>query len=371
MGMPGSLDKLKDKEKVEVFQQRIQFQNQTIENQKTQVAEYKAESAQLKEQIDKFSMSIQDQTGVIADQQRTLKDQETTILQQQMSLSELQKRLIEMEKNLESANKQITGVDAKVREETKQLKSEIVELKKELEEKQAAFNKKILEREDIIKGLREENANLEKGVKELTVMKLPVSDGDASSLEKRVLDMESTLKGADQTVAKLEKELEQQKQQMQEDLKLRDVKIEEYERILKKQGVSLPKATNFVSDRDSAAVTLTTIFSRTKSNVMIFLPDITVLDKMDLKGLRPIIRVQLAVPVQKNPQLIDQLKMKSNLEIRDYPGDIWGIIRDNEEILLAPIGEKNEPSGLVMKGDTQIEMFGNVMRSTWTRLKRI
>ncbi|NVM29363.1 MAG: hypothetical protein HWN65_11030 [Candidatus Helarchaeota archaeon] len=365
------LDKLKDKEKIAVFQQRIQFQNETIESQKNQIAEIKAENERLKEQIEKFSKSIQDQTGVIADQQRTLKDQETTILQQQMSISELQKRLIELEKTLESTSRQIVGVDERIQEETKQMKSEIVALKKELEEKQAEFNEKITEREDIIMALREENANLEKGVKELSQIKLSAPSGDSSASTQQISELETSLKSADDTISNLEQELENQKRLMQSELNVRDVKIAEYERLMKKQGVAVPTAKNFVSERDTASVTIADIFSRTKSNSMVFLPDINAVEKLDFEALRPTTRVQLAVPLFKGSQIIEQVKTKPNIEIRNYEGNIWGIIRDNEEMLLAPISETNEPTGLVMKGDAQIEAFGTVMRSNWSRLRRI
>lgn len=371
MGLPGDFDRLKDKEKVAVLQQRIQFQNETIENQKTQINEAKAINAELRGQLEKISDSIQTQTGIIAEQQRTLKDQESTILEQQKTISELQKQLISIQKSLETVTSQLTGIEGKSREKTEEFTSEIKTLKRQLDKQQADFNQKISEREDLIKSLREENANLETGVKELSQLKLTISDGGAGSLEKRVLELEEALKSADNTISNLEKEHAQQKQTLESELQLRDVKVTEYERLIKKQGIAAPKFTSFVSDQDTAAVTLTTIFTRTKSNVIIFLPEIRVLNDLDFENLRSAIRVQIAVPVHKDMQLIEKLKIKPNLEIRNYDGDIWGIIRDNEEMLLAPIGENNEPSGLILKGDSQIEAFGTVIRSIWARLKRV
>ncbi len=64
------LDKLKDKKKVTVLKERIEFQNKTVVNQKKQITEYKTENAQLEEQLEKFSKSIQYQTGIIAEHQR-------------------------------------------------------------------------------------------------------------------------------------------------------------------------------------------------------------------------------------------------------------------------------------------------------------
>ena len=106
--------------------------------------------------------------------------------------------------------------------------------------------------------------------------------------------------------------------------------------------------------------------------MLAFLPDINIVNDLDIEGLRSVVRVQLAIPVKRNMEIVDKLKMKSNVEIREYTDKaLWGIIRDNEELLLAPIGANKEPSGLIMKGDIQIEMFGNIIRSTWTKLKRI
>ncbi|HUX99495.1 MAG TPA: hypothetical protein VMV49_08085 [Candidatus Deferrimicrobium sp.] len=366
------MDKLKDKEKVAVLQQRIEFQNETIENQKRQIENTADEITQLKNQIDRFSSSIQSQTNVIADQQRTLKDQETTLLEQQMSISSLQKEMIDLQKKLEVTSSKLNTADIACHEKIDKLKTEMVELNKILEEKEISFYKKIEEREETIKTLRTQITALERSEKELAQLKDKITAGDSSSLEKRILDMEKALQDADDTINSLEKELEKNKQFLGEEIKIRDVKIEEYERLMRKQGYAPPTITNIVYDRDTAAASIISIFSRTKSNVMVFLPDIRSLDKLNFDNLRPTARVQLAVPVQPNMDIINKLASKSNIEIRnDTEGIIWGIIRDNEELLLAPLGENNEPSGLIVKGDIQIDMFSNIMRSTWTRLKRI
>jgi myosin heavy subunit len=371
MAIP-EMDKLKDKEKLAVFQQRIEFQNETIENQKKQIETSKDEITQLKSQIDRFSISVQSQTSVIADQQKTLKDQETTLLEQQMSISNLQKTMIELQKKLEDTSTKLNKADATCNERVEKLKVELVEIKKTLQDKEIGFNKKIEEREETIKTLRTQITVLERGEKELTQLQEKITAGDSRSLEKRTLDMEKALQDADEIIASLEKEIAKNKQTFQEELKIRDVKIEEYERIIRKQGPAVPLSTNMVFDRDTSAAAIISIFNRTKSNVMVFLPDIHVLDKLDFTNLRPTARVQLAIPAQQNPDLINKLATKSNMEIRNYTeGIIWGIIRDNEEILLAPLGENNEPSGLIVKGDIQIDMFSNIMRSTWTRLKHV
>ena len=108
---------------------------------------------------------------------------------------------------------------------------------------------------------------------------------------------------------------------------------------------------------------------------MVITPDATILDNLDFDNLRPAVRILLAIPVKQNLNKVNQLKRKSSFEIRDY-SDItgnafWGIIRDNEELLLAPIGDSGEPSGLIVRSGYQIETFGNIIRSTWTRLKRV
>ncbi|MFX1299256.1 MAG: hypothetical protein ACFFD2_30885 [Promethearchaeota archaeon] len=369
---PGSLDRLKDREKVAVLESRIQFQNETIENQKKQIDEYKNDINQLKNQVEKFSSSIQSQTGVIVEQQRTLKDQETTILQQQMNISELQKELIDLQRKLEESTKELVGMEEKIRERIDKFKLENIGLKKDLEEQNKHYSERIAELEDTIKEIREKNIRLEKKEKQFTEITDQISTSDSSSLKKRILDMEKAAEQANSTISNLEKELQKIQQKMDIEIKVRDVKITEYERLMRKQGVSAPSSTNMVFDKEEASKTIISIFSKTKSNAMIFLPDIRVLHELDFENIKPTTRIQIAVPIQQDKELINQLVSKSNLEIRDYTeGLIWGIIRDNEELLLAPLSEKKEPSGLIVKGDAQIEMFGTIMRSTWTRLKRV
>ncbi len=372
MGVPGTIDKLKDREKVSVLETRIQYQTEVIENQKKLLDENKAELNKLKEQIDKFAGSIQNQTSIIAEQQRTLKEQETTILQQHITISEAQKQLFDVQHKWETANTQLLKLDDIVRDKTEKLKAENAALRKEMDENQKDFNAQIDDYQNTIKNLREKSTFLEKNEKELNEMREKVTSTESGSLEKRISDMDKALQDADGTIAKLEKELEANKHKMDDELKLREFKISEYERLIHKQGISAPIVTNIISDKEGAAKAIVTIFSRTKSNVMVFLPDINVLNELNFDNLRPMARVQLAVPARQNMDVINKLASKSNIEIRDYTeGIIWGIIRDNEELLLAPLGESNQPSGLIVKGNIQIDMFGNILRSTWTRLKHI
>ena len=372
MGL-SDMDKLKDKEKVAVLQQRIQFQNETIENQKRQISELKEELTQVKGQTETFTTTVHNQTGVIADQQRTLKDQESTILEQQKSISNFQQQLVELQKKVEKSTIQVSEADGKYRDQIEQLKTDLAAVNKMMDEKTAEFNKKIVEREDTIKDLRNKVVSLEKKEKDFKELKEKITPDDSTSLEKRILDMEAVLQEADATISSLEQQLQKNKQITETELKVRDIKIAEYEELIRKQGIAKPALTDTVSDQDTAAEAIIQIFSRTKSNVMIFLPDPRVLSKIDFASLRSIIRVHLAVPDQKdNTGIIEKLKVKSNIEIRNFTdANLWGIIRDNEELLLAPINEKGLPQGLIMKGDVQIETFGTVMRSTWSRLRHI
>ncbi len=365
-------DKLKDKEKVAVLESRIQFQNEQLSSLKSQLDETKNALASLRDQLDKFSSSVQNQTTIIAEQQRTLKDQEKTILEQQMSISELQKQLIELQKNLESANNELFKTEDIIRAKTETLKTENLQLRTNLEDKQKDFDGKVKTLEETISGLRTQITALEKKEKELTTVSSQAPTSETGALEERVSELQKSMKDADKTISNLEGELESRKQLMTSEIEVRDVKIKELERLIRKQGAALPTDTGMVFNTDDAAIAIKTIFAKTKSNVVIFAPDINLLNELDFANLRPVIRVQIATPTQDNMNLINQLTVKSNIEIRNYTeGQIWGIIRDNEEMLLAPINEKREPMGIIVKGDIQIDMFGNIMRSTWTRLKRV
>jgi len=372
---PGALDKLKDKEKVSVLEQRIQFQGENIDNQKKQLAEYKEEMAKLKEILEKLSSSVQTQTGTIADQQRTLKDQESTILEQQKSLSGLQKQLAEAQNNLDAAKSQLGDSDGKTREKTDQLKSQLVALKRTLEAKQAEFNDTIAKREDTIKELRIQSANQDRKATEVESLKGRAVSGESAALARKIIDLEKVLADADNTIRSLEKQLQENKARLENEIQVRDVKIEEYERIIKSKPKPELIIKNFIENREGAFRALIDIFSRTKSNVMIFSPDASILNSIDFDNVRPSTRVFIAIPVHQNLDKINQLKIKPNFEIRNYTettrNAFWGIIRDNEELLLAPISDSGEPSGLIVKGEFQIDTFGNIIRSTWTRLKRV
>jgi chromosome segregation ATPase len=293
---PGALDKLKDKEKVSVLEQRIQFQGENIDNQKKQLAEYKEEMAKLKEILEKLSSSVQTQTGTIADQQRTLKDQESTILEQQKSLSGLQKQLAEAQNNLDAAKSQLGDSDGKTREKTDQLKSQLVALKRTLEAKQAEFNDTIAKREDTIKELRIQSANQDRKATEVESLKGRAVSGESAALARKIIDLEKVLADADNTIRSLEKQLQENKARLENEIQVRDVKIEEYERIIKSKPKPELIIKNFIENREGAFRALIDIFSRTKSNVMIFSPDASILNSIDFDNVRPSARVFIAIP---------------------------------------------------------------------------
>ncbi|MFX1293452.1 MAG: hypothetical protein ACFFD2_01140 [Promethearchaeota archaeon] len=289
-----------------------------------------------------------------------------------MSISELQKQQIDLQKKCKQASNELLEVDGNVHKKINELKSENLKLKKIIIEKEENFDKKIDYLENTNQKLRDQIKILEKKEKHLDELKNELSVSESAFLKQRVLDMGKKLQNDETKISSLEKKLQQNKQLMESEIQVREVKIKEYEYLIKKQGIEIPKTTNIVSDKESAVKAICSIFTRTKSNVLAFLPDINVVDNLDIEGLRSVIRVQLAIPVKKNMEIVDKLKMKSNVEIREYTDiSLWGIIRDNEELLLAPLGVNKEPSGLIMKGDLQIEMFGNIIRSIWTKLKHI
>ena len=375
MGVPGSLDKLKDKEKVSVLEQRIQFQSETIDNQKKQVAEYKEEIDGLNQNLEKLSSSIQSQTGIIAEQQRTLKDQESTILEQQMSISGLQKQVVDLQTTLDDTKSQLGAMEGKTRGKSDEQKAEVIELKRTLEAKQIEFNDIIANREESIKDLGLQIAELERKARSAEELEAKSMSSEDSASESRITDLEKALSDAGTTIQTLEKQLQENNARMETEIQVRDVKVEEYERMLKSKSKPEVAIRDFVENTEDASKALIDIFSRTKSNVMVITPDATILDNLDFDNLRPAVRILLAIPVKQNLNKVNQLKRKSSFEIRDY-SDItgnafWGIIRDNEELLLAPIGDSGEPSGLIVRSGYQIETFGNIIRSTWTRLKRV
>jgi len=375
MGVPGTLDKLKDKEKLAVLEQRIHFQGETIDTQKKQITEYKDELVGLKHNLEKLSESTQSQTGIIADQQRTLKDQESTILEQQMSISGLQKQVADLQKTSEEKKSQVGETAGKTREKSDQLKAEVTELRRTLEAKQAEFNDIIANREDAIKDLRDQVADLERKMEGAEAQGGKDISADYSASDNRIAELQKALSDAESTIQSLEKQLQENSQKMENELQVRDVKIEEYERMLKSKAKLDVTVRNFVENAEDASNALIDIFSRTKSNVMVIAPDASILNSLDFENLRPVARVFLAVPVQQNSSKVIQLKTRSNFEIRNYTDKahnaFWGIIRDNEELMLAPISDTGEPSGLIVKSEFQIDTFGNIIRSTWTRLKRI
>jgi len=47
--------------------------------------------------------------------------------------------------------------------------------------------------------------------------------------------------------------------------------------------------------------------------------------------------------------------------------NLWGIIRDQEEVLIAPKDTSGNPVGFLVSDPYQIEILGNIILSTWSK----
>lgn len=132
---------------------------------------------------------------------------------------------------------------------------------------------------------------------------------------------------------------------------------------------------NLIKGDQQALEKIKDVLSRLKHNAIIalpvldLLPEILPVDTIKSKqNFRIMAFVELDNPKHRN--IFDQYNM-INISIRAAERkNVWGIIRDQEEMLVAPEDESGNPVGLVITDDFQIEIIGNVLLNLWSRCKK-
>jgi sugar-specific transcriptional regulator TrmB len=146
------------------------------------------------------------------------------------------------------------------------------------------------------------------------------------------------------------------------------------ERVLHGAWMELEKTPQFAAEKTWPAVTKTAIMAvmqemvkRTRSHIEIILPSIQEAPLEDVKNVKKATRVTLVLSDmrgdQRETELLAEMTRQANITLRVGPNlSCFGCSRDNEEMLFAPVAEKdNELVGVVSSMENYIQFFDRII----------
>jgi hypothetical protein len=146
------------------------------------------------------------------------------------------------------------------------------------------------------------------------------------------------------------------------------------ERVLHAAWMELEKTPQFNVEKTWQAVTRTAIMAiiqemvkRTRSHVVIVLPNIREAPLQDIKSVKKATRVTLVLSDmtgdEKETEMLAEMTRQTNITIRVGSNlTCFGCSRDNEEMIFAPTAEKdNELVGVVSSMENYLEFFDKVI----------
>ena len=257
-------------------------------------------------------------------------------------------------------------VEADLREELKQKAEEISKNQYEIRELDSDFQK-------ASQSIDEINLEIPKYKERIKTL-----EKIETKLNEEIKNLKSTIEAKNQELVKAGnvqdeiKTIDAEKQSMEEELiKLR-------EGILAAEvGLISNVLPNLIKGDQQALAKISEILSRIKRTAIIGLPLIELLPQVlsldDIKSTYSIrIMTYIDETNEKDMSILKEYKAKSNVDIRKSDQkNLWGVIIDQSEMLIAPGDAIGIPVGFVITDEFQIEILGSVLYNIWAKCKKI
>ena len=133
---------------------------------------------------------------------------------------------------------------------------------------------------------------------------------------------------------------------------------------------------NLIKGDQQALDKIKEILERIKHNAIIGIPILELLpDLLPAEEIKRTQNIRIMTYIDfENPKdktIFDQYSDMPNVKFRNYDQkNVWGIIRDQEEMLIAPDDAAGNPVGIVITDSFQIEILGNIMLNMWAKCKQ-
>ncbi len=296
--------------------------------------------------VDDLKKALEQKEQEIAEITTTFNELKTSIEGLKAQLASKDNLITTLESNIKAKEDQVTTISGLMR--TKDQQIETINHSLAMKDEQIYSLKSTLEAKENEILLLTQKVDSSKGMVSNTF--LEDKNKKIQELEKEIKLLNLDLKAADDEVEKLKE-------------KIKNADTPAKGQIMM-NSVSREQIIEFLSD----------MVSRSVHNLVITTPTISDLAELGLYDARTSVNIKASCSVQPSSddqELLQEFEALDNVSIRNFDSkDRWILLKDNEEMLIATIGEKS--IGAFFSNDhLHIKFFNSLMMESWLLAKRI
>ncbi|MBN2155886.1 MAG: hypothetical protein JW776_07565 [Candidatus Lokiarchaeota archaeon] len=251
-----------------------------------------------------------------------------------------------LESNLNAKDDQVNTISGLMR--TKDQQIETIKHSLKMKDDQIFSMKETLEAKEKELQMLQQKADASRGMVSNTF--LEEKNKRIQELEKEIKLLNLDLKGADDEVEKLKEKMRNQSAPAKGEIMM--------------NTVSREQILEFMRD----------MVTRSVHNLVVTTPSILDLAELGLYDARTSVNIKAACSVEQNPEhqeLLQEFEALDNITIRNFDSkDRWICLKDNEEMFIAPIGEKSNLA--VFSNDhLHIKFFTSLMMESWLIARKL
>ncbi|MHC1591254.1 MAG: hypothetical protein ACXQS8_04165 [Candidatus Helarchaeales archaeon] len=380
--------KIKLKETEKKYQREIDRRKEEIKELEQTIKELRNEKSALildAEQAIAEKERMERQFSEISDKNKQLLEQIASVGVIKAELKGLQLKLDEKNVEIENLKSELSGRD----DEIKHLKEVESRLREEIKQKNEDLNKKDAEIRDLISQQKDASQSIDELDGEIENFKKEIEKLEKIRDEQQaeITKLNEIIQNKDEEIKHLNAAIEEKNQEIDslneqiETLKKMNDNLE-VEKIQLREGLWAAEngiisnlLPNLIKGDQQALEKIREMLERMVHNAIIGIPVMDLVPEIfsDI-NLKPTQNLRIITYMDfKNPKhkaIFDGYN-KPNISFRNYDKkNLWGIIRDQEELLIAPEDNLGNPIGIVIKDPYQIEILGNVLLNIWAKSKR-
>jgi chromosome segregation ATPase len=280
--------------------------------------------------------------------------------------STLQQKLAEKETEMAELNALFIDIKNSyetVNSQNENFKVQIDTLKTTLEMKDEQLQMKDEQMESYSKTIDQKNTEIEN-------LKTESTNASSSLIEEKdqlIEELQSKIHTYEDQIQQMENEMKL----LKDDIEAADKEVEELNQKIKPSSTEGQNAIYL--SRDQVIQRFRDVLKEGLHNVNLCVPYIEDLSDLDLYEIKSTVNLKIACDIDssngKHVELMQEFQALDNISLRVYDGhDRWTLIKDNEALLIAAVGEEMDNYLAFYTADPkQIQLFNSLAMESWLR----
>ncbi|MHA1870033.1 MAG: hypothetical protein ACTSXF_03710, partial [Promethearchaeota archaeon] len=133
---------------------------------------------------------------------------------------------------------------------------------------------------------------------------------------------------------------------------------------------------NTTLTKDQIIEIIIDMLNRALHNINLTTPDINDLAELQLYDVRASVNIKASCFIDPSSpdhqELLEEFNALDNITLRNFPDqDRWVCLKDNEEMLIAAVGENNNYAAVISTDSKHIKLFNSLITESWLRARKI